>query len=292
MVELKFGERDRERGERDDRNERLTVDGYPQWWNGSFPETALGMKIAVSSSSFAAALHGGALTQLEWLEACASRLDVDGVVFALADFPRTDAEYAAQVKKIAVDLGLVPVALDAPGLLDPDVSDDARTAAVALAAALGTSLLRVTAGPPGDVPPQTHVRTVAVAKALARATKAANVSLALAPAAGSLVADIAGAKHLLKDVDSAWLRYDIASGDPDRASLGARDRILIERFSLDAAAAGGAPSRRGWNLIDGPGGDDPFVTIGAAVRALRSAEARAWLAESGTATTDAVYVPG
>ena len=237
------------------------------------------MKIAVGSSSFSALLRGGALTQLEWLEACASRLDVDGVVFALADFPRTDAEYAAQVKKIAVDLGLVPVALDAPGLLDPDRSEDERAAAVALAGALGTALVRVTAGPPGDVPPQTHVRTVAVAKALAKAAKAVNITLVIAPVAGTLVAEIASAKHLLKDVDSAWLRYDVAAGVPERAILGSRDRVLMERFPTGTDLAGAIPSRRGWNLIEGPGGDDPFATLERAVRALRTAEARAWLAE-------------
>ena len=47
----------------------------------------------------------GFVDHLEWLELCTSRLDADGVVLALADFPRTDGEYAAQVKKVAVDLG-------------------------------------------------------------------------------------------------------------------------------------------------------------------------------------------
>ena len=64
------------------------------------------MKIAVSSAAFAAAFTAGTTTQLEWLDACANELEVDGVVFALADFPRTDAEYLAQLKKSATDLGL------------------------------------------------------------------------------------------------------------------------------------------------------------------------------------------
>ncbi len=80
----------------------------------------------MASSSFAALLRRGSLTHLEWLELCASRLDADGVVFAQADFPRTDGEYAAQVKKVAVDLGIVPLALEVPGLLDPDVPDEDR----------------------------------------------------------------------------------------------------------------------------------------------------------------------
>ena len=84
------------------------------------------MKIAVTSAVFAAALRRGELTHLEWLEACASRLELDGVVLARDDVPRTDREYAAQVKKVATALGLVPVALDVPGLLDPDRRPDER----------------------------------------------------------------------------------------------------------------------------------------------------------------------
>jgi hypothetical protein len=223
-------------------------------------------------------LRRGTLTHLEWLEGCASRLDVDGAIFGLADVPRTDPEYAAQVKKVAVDLGIVPVALDAPGLLDPERSDDEREAAVALAAATGVSLLRTTAGPPGDLPPRTFVRMVAAAKAMAKAGKAVNVTLAVAPAPGTLVASLADLKHLAKDVDSAWLRYDVAFDDPDRATLGPRERVLVERVPLGATVDEAIVARRGWFALEGDGGDDPFATVAAAVRALRAAEARARLA--------------
>jgi len=205
-------------------------------------------------------------------------LDVDGAIFGLAEFPRTDSEYAAQVRKVAVDLGIVPVALDAPGLLDPERSDDERAAAVALAAATGVSLLRTTAGPPGDLPPQTFVRMVAAAKAMARAGKAANVTLAVAPAPGTLVASLADLKHLAKDVDSAWLRYDVAFDDPDRATFGPRERVLVERVPLGAPVDESTVGRRGWFALEGDGGEDPFATVAAAVRALRAAEARARLA--------------
>src|SRR5579862_7300506 len=69
------------------------------------------MKLAVSSTSFADDFAGGALTQLEWLDLCAAELEADGVVFELRHFPRTDAEYVAQLKKMAVDLGLTVAAL-------------------------------------------------------------------------------------------------------------------------------------------------------------------------------------
>ena len=252
------------------------------------------MKLAVNSSSFAGALRRGALTHLEWLEGCASRLDVDGAIFSFDDFPRTDSEYAAQVKKVAVDLGIVPVALDAPGLLDPERSDEERAASIALAAATGAAILRSTAGPPGGLPPQAFVRMVAAVKTMTKTAKALNVTLAIAPVPGSLVATVGDLKHLAKDVDSAWLRYDVPFDDPDRALLSARERVLIERVPIGSAADTAATARRGWFAVEGDGGDDPFTTVAATVRALRAVEAHAHLAryESAITTTDAVYVPG
>ncbi len=231
------------------------------------------MKIAVTSSSFAALLRHAKLTHLEWLEACASRLDADGAVFALADFPRTDLEYAAQLKKVATDLGIVPVALDVPGLLDPDRSDADRAAAVELATAIGAALIRVTAGPAGELPPETFARTVASTKAFASAAKAANVTLTVAPVAATLLGDVAAVQNFAKYVDSAWLRYDLPAASPERALLGGRDRVLVERVGLDENlnAAAALPGR-GWYVLEGDGGDDPFARVSAAVALLRSAE--------------------
>jgi sugar phosphate isomerase/epimerase len=235
------------------------------------------MKVAVSSSSFATVLRRGDLTHLEWLEGCASRLDLDGAVFARADFPRTDPEYAAQIKKVATDLGLVPVALEAPGLLDPDGDEADRLGAVALAAGIGAAILRVTSGPPGDLPPQTFARTVATVKALCKAAKSANVTLVVAAAPATLIASVTNAKHLTKDVDSAWLRYDVALGDPERPLLGPRDRVLVEHVPF-AAAVSALDVGRGWLVLEGDAGDDPFGALGAAVRTVRAAEARLRLA--------------
>ncbi len=229
------------------------------------------MKVAVTSSVFAAPLRRGQITHLEWIEACASRLDLDGVVFAAADLPRTDGEYAAQVKKVATDLGLVPVALDVPGLLDPGRPEDERTAALALAGALGAALLRVTAGPPGALPPETFARTVTASKTLAAAAKAANVTLTVAPAPGSLLAEVDDVRKLTKYVDSAWLRYDLPANGPGREELSGRDRVLIERVGLDEDVSGLALLRRGWFVLEGNGGDDPFVAVEAAVHRLRAA---------------------
>jgi hypothetical protein len=228
------------------------------------------VKIAVTSASFAAVLRRGDLTHLEWLEACASRLNVDGAVFALADFPRTDPEYAAQIKKVATDLGIVPVALDVPGLLDPDRPEAARSEVLTLAAAIGAPLIRVTAGAPGALPPETFARTVAATKAFASGAKAANITLAVAPAEASLLADLAAVQNFGKYVDSAWLRYDLPAAYMDRSHLGSRDRVLVERIALDedprALVLG-----RGWLVLEGDGGEDPMFRVAAAVASLTEA---------------------
>lgn len=211
------------------------------------------------------------MTHLEWLELCASRLDADGVVLALADFPRTDGEYAAQVKKVAVDLGIVPVALDVPCLLDPERPDEDRTAALALATEIGAALIRVTAGPPGTLPPETFARTVAATKAFVSAAKGANVTLTVAPAASSLLPGLAEVQNFSKYVDSAWLRYDLPATSAEHAQLGGRDRVLVERFGLDEdpQLLASAP-RRGWLVVEGDGGDDPFGRVSAVLGAIRN----------------------
>ncbi|MBD5634860.1 MAG: hypothetical protein IAI49_10310, partial [Candidatus Eremiobacteraeota bacterium] len=71
------------------------------------------MKIACSSASFAQEIRRGDLTQLDWLDLCANELELDGVVFDADHFPRTDADYLAQMKKAAADLGLTVAALAA-----------------------------------------------------------------------------------------------------------------------------------------------------------------------------------
>src|SRR5579862_1258427 len=69
------------------------------------------MKLAVASSAFHRSLESGELTQLEFLDLCARDLACDGVVLDVRHFPRTDDDYLAQVKKMAVDRGLSIAAL-------------------------------------------------------------------------------------------------------------------------------------------------------------------------------------
>ena len=97
------------------------------------------MKFASSSGSFAGAIASGDLTQLEWLDLCAAELELDGVLFDARHFPRTDADYFAQLKKTAVDLGLTVAGLAFEGLLDD------AAAWLEAAVALGAPLLVVQA---------------------------------------------------------------------------------------------------------------------------------------------------
>ncbi|GAC1573402.1 MAG: hypothetical protein NVS3B7_04710 [Candidatus Elarobacter sp.] len=228
------------------------------------------MRIAVSSSSFRRPLASGELTQLEWVERCATVLGVDGILAGVDDFPRIDAEYVAQVRKVAVDLGIVPFGLDARGLLGLPADPDSWERVLALATGMGAMVIRTALPAPGDVPPATFVEAVAAAKAASRAAKAANVTLIVAAAPGTLGEDLAAIKHLLKDVDSAWLRACPRS--IDAAELGPKDRVpAFEATVADEPEAVARAARRTWAILDAPAGERPWDVLAGAIDALRRA---------------------
>lgn len=231
------------------------------------------MRIALSSSAFRRPFAAGELTQLEWVERCAAGLGADGIVCDLADFPRTDAEYVAQLRKVAVDLGIVPFGLDAPDFLDPAAAPAAREATLALASGLGALVLRTALPAPGEVPPAAFVEAAGAAKAAARAAKAVNVTLLLAARPGTLAEDADGLRHLLKDVDSAWLRACPRAAD-GRASWGPKERIpAFEASPADDPLAVAAAAERAWLILDAPAPERPWDLLGEALRALRAATA-------------------
>jgi hypothetical protein len=234
------------------------------------------MKVAISSASFARALAAGDLTQLEWLESCASRLGADGIVFERSHFPRTDRDYLAQLRKVAIDLGLVPVAVADDGLLEPAQTDAERSAGIELAAGIGALFVLTRLPPPGDVPPAAFVAAVGAAKVAARAAKAANITLLVAAVPGTLGGDAVALRHFLKDVDSAWLRYAVPAG-LDRTALGARDRVLLVSVEADAAFEAVPEvdeAVRPWLLLEG-------AVDAERVETLRRAAAKKTLAVAG-----------
>jgi sugar phosphate isomerase/epimerase len=168
------------------------------------------MKIAVSSASFANAIAGGSLTQLEWLDLCANELEADGVVFETEHFPRVDPDYIAQVKKLAVDLGLSVAAVSAG-----DFFSGTGPASLELAVALGAPVVAAPALRASD-DPAAWGAFAEVARTLAASAKSSNVTIALRPAPGTLCENAADLRRFTKDVDSAWLRFA-----PEPATLGA-----------------------------------------------------------------------
>jgi hypothetical protein len=239
---------------------------------------AAAMRIAVSSSTFRRPLGAGELTQLEWIERCASELGADGVVTALSDFPRFDGEYVAQLRKVAIDLGIVPFGIDAPGLLDPAGDAAAIEHAVAVAQGFGAAVIRTSPPPPGEVPPATFAEAVRVAKVLSRAAKAANVTVVLTTAPGTIAEDLDALRHLIKDADSAWLRAcPPALLDP--AQVGPRDRFPASLVTpADDPATVAARASRAWVILDAPPGAGPWDLVRDAIAALRRAEAHALVA--------------
>jgi hypothetical protein len=159
------------------------------------------MKIAASSATFARPIGDGAFTQLEWLDLCANELEVDGVVFDLAQFPRTDVEYLAQLKKSATDLGLTVAALSAAGAFT-----EAAGECLDIAVALGAPLL-IGQAPRSNQDFSAWGTFADTVKESSRAAKRANVTLAIRNVPGSLCATSSDLKRLAKDVDSSWLRF-------------------------------------------------------------------------------------
>ena len=165
-----------------------------------------------------AAIQAGELTQLEWLDLCAREFALDGVALDVRHFPRTDAEYVAQVKKLAVDLGLTIAAVLCDDLFASPEADGDRPDAAArfrLAAALGAPLL-IGRTPAGDGSPQAWAALVAAARRVARLAKACNVTVGLRNGPETLCPGAVELRRLAKDVDSSWLRYapDLALLDP------------------------------------------------------------------------------
>ncbi len=232
------------------------------------------MRIAVSSSTFRRPLDAGELTQLEWVERCASELSADGVVPALSDFPRFDGEYVAQLRKVSIDLGLVPFGIDAPGLLEPGGEPAAVERAVAVAAGFGAAVIRTTPPAPGEVPPATFVETVRAAKVLSRAAKAANVTVVVTTEPGTIAEDLGALRHLLKDADSAWLRVcPTALLEPGQ--LGPKDRVpAFLATPADEPAAVAERASAVWVILDAPAAERPWDVARDAIVALRAAEAR------------------
>ncbi len=217
----------------------------------------------------------GALTHLEWLEACATTLDADGVVFALRHLPRRDDEYLAQLRKNAIDTGLDVAALDAGTLFFGDDDEPLRAEIAALARALGAPIVLFALGEPGTVPPADVRATTEALKAGTKRAKAANVTLALRAVPGTLAPTVSAAKRIVNDVDSAWLRLvdePLAPEHPaERKTVLAYDAAPAgSDANHDARLRAATHGRRGWLVLDVADGAGDLATLGARIGALRA----------------------
>ncbi len=234
------------------------------------------MKLATTSAAFASLFATGAATHLEWLEWCAADANLDGVVFAIEDFPRRDAEYLAQVKKIATDVGLAIVAIRDDALLLDETTDADVDETLALALALGAPYVLSRTGSSGDIPPAAFASAVRNAKRASKAAKRANVTIALRAAAGTVTSDDESLGYLIGHVDSAWLRIVAEPLGDVPLGVGVRSRTVIAYVdrtpSSDdvALAAERLRDYRGWLIVDASG-DEPRATLQRKTRDLRRA---------------------
>jgi hypothetical protein len=244
--------------------------------------TARRMKLACSSAAFDPALVAGELTQLEWLDRCGTELNVDGVVFEAQHFPRTDADYVAQLKKMATDLGLTVAGLACDELLaGAQGASGTATDWIGVGAGLGAPIV-ITRTPTATDTAEGWNRLVADAKGAAGEAKRRNVTLAVRNAPSTLCVATGDLKRLAKDVDSAWLRFglDTAALDPPEPledvllkTVVATHRLTAESWPLEeqrlAATEQALATFRGFLVLEATG-RDALHTLGAALDRLRA----------------------
>jgi sugar phosphate isomerase/epimerase len=228
------------------------------------------MKLACSSTAFDGLLRSGDLTQLEWIDLCAHELAADGIVFDVRHFPRTDTDYLAQLKKMAVDLGLTVAALRHDGFFG---ADDARMEqALEIALAVGAPLLSA------PLPPETSASWPQVLERLGAATSRAkrlNVTLALRNSPGTFAATAQDMKRAAKEADSAWLRYapDFGALDAasDPAALMAKAVLVWREMNAAPLPADLLAGYRGFIVVDDAEGSADAARASSALAALRTA---------------------
>jgi hypothetical protein len=201
------------------------------------------VKLACTSAAFAGAIDRGDLTQLEFLDHAARALRCDGVVLDVRQFPRTDDDYLAQVKKMAADLGLSIAAMsDAEFLYKANVE---MHRSLGLATAIGAPLL---ASPLAAETAFSWSAQLAKLNDATSAAKAANVTLAVRNAPGTFAASSHDCKRVAKEADSAWLRF----GPEPAAFDGASDiSAVVAKSVLQWRRHDEPPTFQGWEEYGG-----------------------------------------
>jgi hypothetical protein len=232
------------------------------------------MKVACASGSFHRDIERGELTQLEFLDVCARELACDGVVLDVRHFPRTDADYLAQVKKMATDRGLSIAALaDSTFFSSPQRMAELLERALALGAPLLAAPLAA------EIESSWTDQLANLGRATALA-KARNVTLALRNAPGTFAATAHDCKRVAKEADSAWLRF---GPEPQRLDAASDPHALAGNTVLLWSDAVAQTDRsiaqtlatfadfRGHVVLDESDGSATAARLAAAIRCWRTA---------------------
>lgn len=229
------------------------------------------MKLSVSTSACARGIAAGDLTQLEFLDHAARTWACDGVVLDARQFPRTDDEYLAQVKKMAADLGLTIAAVSEDGFFG--AGDDEMNARLHRASALGAPLLASTLMVETTRPWSEQLERLSEA---ARLAKRYNVTLCVRNAVGTFAATASDCKRVSKETDSAWLRFGLdphafdATSDPEALA----ERTVLLWFPLEGEPDGERATFRGFVALDSADGNAGPSEIHDAMRRWRIARAK------------------
>ena len=182
------------------------------------------MKLACTSSAFDLRLESGDLTQLEWLDLCARELAADGIVCDVRHFPRRDSDYLAQVKKMAVDLGLTIAAVSDDDFFG--AGEEAMRDVLAIADAIGAPIVTAPLEPDTSTSWSAELVRIGTATSLA---KTMNITLGVRNRPKTFGASSHDLKRVSKEADSAWLRFALEYGTFD---VGSETEPLLGRAVL------------------------------------------------------------
>jgi hypothetical protein len=188
-------------------------------------ETSAPMKIACAGGALAREIERGGLTQLEFVDLCARECACDGIVLDARQFPRTDDDYLAQLKKMAVDWGLSIAGLWDAAFLR--ASSEAMLETLRLAVVLGSPLVAAPLASETESAWGGQLERLGIATSLA---KQLNVTIALRNAPATFAATTHDCKRVAKETDSAWLRFGPEPSSFDTASDAATlaaDSVLL-----------------------------------------------------------------
>lgn len=236
------------------------------------------MKIACAGGALAREIERGGLTQLEFVDLCARECACDGIVLDVRQFPRTDDDYLAQLKKMAVDWGLSVAALWDAAFFRARPESVLET--LRLAVVLGAPLVAAPLAGETESSWGEQLERLGVATAFA---KQLNVTLALRNAPGTFAATAHDCKRVTKETDSAWLRYGPEPSSFDAASdvaALAGDSILLWSSVGDgddaiARTIGAFAGFRGFVVLDDASGAASSASIASAVTRWRDGLERA-----------------